>query len=173
MVRPPPPFPPSLANIHRPQSPPTSVASMEQRLLPIEFLIIGGGVAGLCSAITLTTAGHDVTLFEQNSSFDEVGPFLVHLDLPQSLTFSLFSQTAGAAGCRIPPNMSKFLVRWGMEEQLKKLSTTSRTIQFARCELLTLIVLSPRFQAQTPLSLLFSQMNLGTCLESIRGTRRY
>ncbi|KAI0790702.1 FAD/NAD-P-binding domain-containing protein [Abortiporus biennis] len=86
---------------------------MEQRLLPIEFLILGGGVAGLCSAITLTRAGHQVTLLERDSDITE---------------------TRGAAGCRLPPNMTKFLSRWGMEDKLSKLASTSRTLYLVQFE---------------------------------------
>ena len=46
--------------------------SLEQHLVPIDFLIIGGGVAGLCSAISLTQVGHRVTLFEQGLDFEKV-----------------------------------------------------------------------------------------------------
>ena len=40
--------------------------------LPIEFIIIGGGVAGLTSAIALSRVGHHVTLLEVDPTFKEV-----------------------------------------------------------------------------------------------------
>ena len=40
--------------------------------LPIEFIIIGGGVAGLTSAIALSRVGHQVTLLEVDPTFKEV-----------------------------------------------------------------------------------------------------
>lgn len=41
-------------------------------VLKINFVVIGGGIAGLTSAISLTRAGHSVTVLEQSDDFDEV-----------------------------------------------------------------------------------------------------
>lgn len=41
-------------------------------MLPIDFIVIGGGTSGLCSAISLSRIGHRVTLLEQSDDFEEV-----------------------------------------------------------------------------------------------------
>ncbi|EMD37806.1 hypothetical protein CERSUDRAFT_114460 [Gelatoporia subvermispora B] len=80
-------------------------------LLPLEFVVIGGGIAGLSGAISLCRAGHSVTLLDEGSSFDE---------------------TPIAAGCRIPPSITKVLNRWGLEERLKEHVIESRSIVYSR-----------------------------------------
>ncbi|KAI0958323.1 hypothetical protein AcV7_004175 [Taiwanofungus camphoratus] len=81
--------------------------------LPIQFIIIGGGVAGLTAAIALSRVGHRVTLLEQGDDFEE---------------------TKLAGGCRISPNLTKIYYRWGMEKQFKELSVKSAYVRFARYE---------------------------------------
>ncbi|CCL99274.1 uncharacterized protein FIBRA_01289 [Fibroporia radiculosa] len=71
--------------------------------LSIDFLIVGGGVAGLTSAIALTRAGHRVLVLEKGDGTSNTGP----------------------GGIRIPPNMSKIFFHWGFTEQLRKIASTS------------------------------------------------
>lgn len=40
--------------------------------LAIDFLIVGGGIAGLASAIALTRIGHRVTVLERDATVDHV-----------------------------------------------------------------------------------------------------
>lgn len=66
------PFPLSLINyraylIHyRPQ---TSHAAAKKAALPIRFVIVGGGAAGLACAVALRRVGHQVILLEKDSNF--------------------------------------------------------------------------------------------------------
>ncbi|OCH90236.1 FAD/NAD-P-binding domain-containing protein, partial [Obba rivulosa] len=82
-------------------------------LLPIHFVILGGGIAGLSGAIALRRAGHAVTLLDEGETFDE---------------------TPLGAGCRIPPSITKVLYRWGMETQMTEFAIQSRSIVYSRCE---------------------------------------
>lgn len=86
---------------------------MTEALLRVRFLIIGGTAAGLASAITLRRAGHDVVLLEVE---DQV------------------ANAWGMTGCTVPPNMSKLLIRWGLEEELRKASVKSRVILMTNYE---------------------------------------
>lgn len=81
--------------------------------LPIEFVVVGGGVAGLTSAIALSRVGHKVTILEQRDDFQE---------------------TILAGGCRFAPNTTRIFYRWGLEEELRKISIWARYVQFSRYE---------------------------------------
>ncbi|KAI0683882.1 FAD/NAD(P)-binding domain-containing protein [Cytidiella melzeri] len=65
--------------------------------LPLQFLIVGGGIGGFSAAYMLASAGHNVRLLER----------LPALGTP-------------AAGMRVPPNMSKILKKWIGEEELMR-----------------------------------------------------
>ncbi|KAI1789958.1 FAD/NAD-P-binding domain-containing protein [Ganoderma leucocontextum] len=78
--------------------------------LPIDFLIVGGSICGLSSAISLRRAGHNVTVFD----FDD--PFV---------------QNPFQAGCRLPPNSTKIYYRWGLEQRLRDASITATGNLFA------------------------------------------
>ncbi|KAH9851478.1 FAD/NAD-P-binding domain-containing protein [Lenzites betulinus] len=81
--------------------------------MPAEFVVVGGAVTGLAVAIALSRVGHRVTVLEQMASFDE---------------------TPLGGGCRLPPNATKLLYRWGMEERLRKWAIKSRGFVFAQFE---------------------------------------
>lgn len=70
--------------------------------LTIDFIIIGGGIAGLACALALRRIGHRVLVLEKDDGTDQV-----------------------AGGCRLPPNMSKILKYWGFEPQLRDISVVS------------------------------------------------
>ncbi len=40
--------------------------------MPIEFLVVGGSIAGLSAAIALRRAGHKVTVFDIENPFEAV-----------------------------------------------------------------------------------------------------
>ncbi|KAH9893223.1 FAD/NAD-P-binding domain-containing protein [Cubamyces lactineus] len=67
--------------------------------LPLDFLVIGGGIGGLAVAYVLSKSGHRVRVLEKRD-----------LDVP-------------GGGHRVPPNLSKILRHWVGEEELRKVST--------------------------------------------------
>ncbi|KAM5530125.1 hypothetical protein V8D89_016203 [Ganoderma adspersum] len=69
--------------------------------LPIDFIIIGGSICGLSSAIALRRAGHNVTVFD---------------------IYPMFAPNPVESGCRLSPNSTKLYYRWGLEKQLREAS---------------------------------------------------
>ncbi|KAI0737653.1 FAD/NAD-P-binding domain-containing protein [Daedaleopsis nitida] len=80
-------------------------------LLSIEFIIIGGSLTGLSSAIALARAGHKVTLFDSSDAY---------------------KGTPIDGGCRMPPNASKVYYRWGLEKRLRECSLKATGTVFAQ-----------------------------------------
>ncbi|KAJ7590073.1 hypothetical protein C8J56DRAFT_1048242 [Mycena floridula] len=78
--------------------------------LGIKFLIVGGGITGLACAVALRRLGHRVTVLEKDEFLDD---------------------EQGSGGCRIPPNMSKILVHWGLEKALREISISSNSFGIA------------------------------------------
>ncbi|KAI0343353.1 FAD/NAD(P)-binding domain-containing protein [Trametopsis cervina] len=68
--------------------------------LTLDFVVVGGGLAGLSVAHMLCQAGHRVRVLERQPSLSSSGP--------------------RAGGLRVPPNMSKILKRWVGEEAIRK-----------------------------------------------------
>ncbi|KAG2147794.1 uncharacterized protein EDB93DRAFT_1146710 [Suillus bovinus] len=77
--------------------------------LTINFLVVGGGIAGLSCAIALRRVGHRVVVLEQYSDSD----------------ISKMSH----GGIRLPPNVSKVLFHWGLERALRQVSINSSAMQ--------------------------------------------
>ncbi|KAG0705834.1 hypothetical protein DFH29DRAFT_872791 [Suillus ampliporus] len=82
----------------------------EKAELSIDFLVVGGGIAGLASAIALRRVGHRVVVLERYSDAD----------------ISKMSH----GGIRLPPNVSKILFHWGLENALRRVSITSAAVEF-------------------------------------------
>ncbi|KAF9231523.1 hypothetical protein BU15DRAFT_90889 [Melanogaster broomeanus] len=82
--------------------------------LPIDFLVVGGGIAGLSCAIALRRGGHRVVVLEQ------WGP--------------VETSKMSHGGIRLPPNVSKILFNWGLEEALRKISVSSEAIEIDKYE---------------------------------------
>ncbi|EJC99653.1 FAD/NAD-binding domain-containing protein [Fomitiporia mediterranea MF3/22] len=74
--------------------------------LALDIIVVGAGVAGLSCAYTLRQAGHNVLVLEAGSGREEVGSFL------------LIVRSSG--GIRIPPNMSRILLQWGLGPDLDR-----------------------------------------------------
>ncbi|EJF57123.1 FAD/NAD(P)-binding domain-containing protein [Dichomitus squalens LYAD-421 SS1] len=83
-----------------------------QALLPINFLIIGGGIAGLACALALRRVGHRVTVLERT---DKV-------------------TARGDGGVRLPPNLTKILFHWGLKDILMKKASITKRLIFMRYE---------------------------------------
>ncbi|TFK49266.1 FAD/NAD(P)-binding domain-containing protein [Heliocybe sulcata] len=77
----------------------------------LQFIIIGGGVAGLASAFALRKAGHQVLLLEKASGPAKEG-----------------------CGFRSPPNMSRILERWGLGAELAQYAIKGSEISFRLAE---------------------------------------
>ncbi|KAH9933423.1 uncharacterized protein B0H18DRAFT_1083066 [Fomitopsis serialis] len=72
-------------------------SSDSSALLDVEFLVVGGGLAGLTVAFALAEAGHRVRVIEKRG-----------LGVP-------------AGGIRVPPNVSKLLAQWVPREELLRI----------------------------------------------------
>ena len=60
---------------------------------PLHIIVIGAGLGGLAASIALSRAGHNVTVLEAAPQLGEVG-----------------------AGIQMSPNVSRLLIRWGLED---------------------------------------------------------
>lgn len=65
--------------------------------LHIDVNIVGAGISGLATAFALARSGHRVRVFERQNAVHQ-----------------------RSVGVRIPPNMSKVLYDWGLQEELSK-----------------------------------------------------
>ncbi|KAI0353667.1 FAD/NAD-P-binding domain-containing protein [Trametes cingulata] len=83
-----------------------------QTTLPINFLIIGGGIAGLACALALRRVGHHATVIERNDR----------------------RSSRGEGGIRLPPNLSKIFFHWGLRDALREKALISHSILFTRYE---------------------------------------
>ncbi|GIK05790.1 hypothetical protein Aspvir_009903 [Aspergillus viridinutans] len=75
----------------------------------LSILLVGAGLGGLATAIALTQAGHNVTVYEQTAVLGEVG-----------------------AGIQIPSNSTRILFELGLEPYLKPHVTSPESISFRR-----------------------------------------
>ncbi|KZT69787.1 FAD/NAD(P)-binding domain-containing protein [Daedalea quercina L-15889] len=78
--------------------------------LKIHFIVVGGGIAGLATALALTRVGHSVTVLEKGDG----------------------KSNRGRGGIRIPPNMSKVLFHWGLKDMMKEVGLTSHPLLFSQ-----------------------------------------
>jgi salicylate hydroxylase len=67
----------------------------------MDVAIAGAGISGLAAAISLRRCGHRVTIYERSSMNNELG-----------------------AAINIPPNVSRFLVPWGLDPVRSRLVTS-------------------------------------------------
>ncbi|KAJ6473164.1 hypothetical protein C8R45DRAFT_1103744 [Mycena sanguinolenta] len=69
----------------------------------MDVLIVGGGIGGLACAYALARSGHCVRVLEKTDG------------------------SLRGAGVRMPPNLTKILVEWGLEDELKKCQPCRKT----------------------------------------------
>lgn len=74
-----------------------------QASLPIDFLIVGGGIAGLACAIALRRVGHRAVVLERDGGFASVC-ILLQCYTP---VLTMFLKEKSSGGCRLAPNLSK------------------------------------------------------------------
>ncbi|KAH6642750.1 salicylate hydroxylase [Boeremia exigua] len=68
--------------------------------LELDIVVVGAGMAGLATAISLRKSGHKVTVLEQAAEFGEIG-----------------------AGVQVPPNAARELIRWGLEDEMERIAS--------------------------------------------------
>ncbi|KAF7324441.1 3-hydroxybenzoate 6-hydroxylase 1 [Mycena venus] len=74
-----------------------------QAAFKIDVLIVGGGIGGLACAYALGRSGHRVRVLEKTDGCQR------------------------GAGVRVPPNLTKILVEWGLGNQMKKCQACRKT----------------------------------------------
>ncbi|KAF7331104.1 3-hydroxybenzoate 6-hydroxylase 1 [Mycena venus] len=74
-----------------------------QAAFKIDVLIVGGGIGGLACAYALGRSGHRVRVLEKTDGCQR------------------------GAGVRVPPNLTKILVEWGLGSQMKKCQACRKT----------------------------------------------
>lgn len=80
------------APVTRPRAFSSRIASLN-----LDIVVVGGGIGGLAAAHALVNAGHRVRVLERSSK-----------------------TTKRAGGIRVPPNLSKILLDWGLAGKLSK-----------------------------------------------------
>ncbi|KAK0457648.1 uncharacterized protein EV420DRAFT_1643507 [Desarmillaria tabescens] len=79
--------------------------------LTANIAIVGGSISGLACAYALGRSGHSVHVFEK---------------CPQ--------RHSRSAGIRVPPNMQKLFVEWGIEKELEKASVARRSDMYGMAD---------------------------------------
>ncbi|EPQ51185.1 FAD/NAD P-binding domain-containing protein [Gloeophyllum trabeum ATCC 11539] len=83
------------------------MGSHERVALPLQFIIVGGGIGGLACAYALQKVGHQVVVLEQSDG-----------------------QFQSKRGIRCPPNMTRPLYEWGLGPALESAAVKASGISF-------------------------------------------
>lgn len=83
--------------------------SQRQTKCPLDVIVVGAGLGGLATAISLTLSGHKVRVFEQAPAFGEVG-----------------------AGIQVPPNSTRLFLSWGVGPHIEQYISEPHTINLRR-----------------------------------------
>lgn len=86
---------------HGPDTPAPAHDASRQANLHLDFLIVGGGIAGLAAAYALAASGHRVRVLEQ----------------ARGLKYC-------PGGVRLPPNATRILSYWGVEKDITQKAST-------------------------------------------------
>ena len=93
---------------------------------PFDIIVCGAGISGLGAAIALKRKGHQVTVVESASQLNEIG-----------------------AGIQIPPNCSRILKSYGLEDKFLKSVVWPANLKFRRYATGEVIGLTPLHPVMT------------------------
>ncbi|KAH9003413.1 hypothetical protein EDB86DRAFT_2799111 [Lactarius hatsudake] len=86
---------------HGPDTPAPAHDVFRQASVHLDFLVVGGGIAGLAAAYALAASGHRVRVLEQAWSLKRC-----------------------PGGVRLPPNATRILSYWGVEKEVSQKAST-------------------------------------------------
>ncbi|KAJ6602645.1 hypothetical protein DFH09DRAFT_1125275 [Mycena vulgaris] len=89
--------------------PPASIMDPVPNPLKLTIVIVGCGLGGLAAALCFGQAGHQVTVYEAASEAAEIG-----------------------AGIQVPPNVSRLLREWGLQQELERIAVKPRAASWRR-----------------------------------------
>lgn len=115
-------------------------SSLESKISPppprlsIEFVIVGGAIAGITAAVSLARAGHKVTLLDNDPNLFKVRTRRycspnININIHPCIIY----KSPMGGGCRVAPDATRLFYQWGMEEALRAASIKSTGVLFARC----------------------------------------